>query len=76
MLPQINAIEQIRRLGWTNTPGNSIEYTYYTGIEPGNPSGTAGNIKSITYKDGNNAVVLTITYEYDVNDNVIKEYAL
>ena len=53
------------------TSGNVIEITYYTGIEPGNPSGTTTNIETVIYKSGSTTVV-TKTLEYDANDNLIK----
>ena len=54
---------------WTSIAGNSKEFTYYTGVEAGNPSGTA-NIKTVTYKTGATTVV-TQTYAWDATDNVI-----
>ncbi len=75
MLPKLTQLDQIRRLNWTGTPGNRVEYVYYTGIEPENPSGTTGNVKQIVYRDGLNNTVLTINYEYDAQDNVILEYS-
>jgi len=53
---------------WTSIPGNSIEYTYYTGIEAGNPSGTLTNPKIIAYKTGV-AVIVTQTITYNNLDN-------
>ena len=52
------------------TPGNIIEITYYTGVEPGNPSGTT-NIKTVIYKSGSTTIA-TKTLEYDASDNIIK----
>lgn len=55
---------------WTLTAGNSIEYTYYAGVEGGNPSGTTTNVKTIVYKQGVTTIV-TQTIAYNAADLVI-----
>lgn len=55
---------------WQNIPNRSIEFTYYTGIEAGNPSGTTTNVKTAILKDGVTTVI-TKTYTYDVADSVL-----
>ena len=49
----LTSIENSTELSaWDITSGNSIEFTYYTGIEAGNPSGTTTNVKTKVYKRG------------------------
>jgi hypothetical protein len=52
-------------------PGNSIEVTYYTGVDTDNPSGNTNNIYTIVYKTGL-TVVSTKTIAYNLSDNIIK----
>lgn len=54
---------------WERTPGNSLSFTYYMGIEAGNPSGNA-NIKTISYYTGLDLKMVQ-TYTYDAGDKVI-----
>lgn len=55
---------------WQQTPGNIIEYEYYTGVETGNPSGEK-NVKNVTYKkDGN--IKLLQEFEYDLDNFITK----
>lgn len=64
---------------WTTIAGNIIEYTYTVASTPGtdadNPSGNAGNLSTKVYKDSSETIVLTQTYSYDSNDNIIKVVA-
>jgi hypothetical protein len=55
---------------WTFFKTNREEFTYYTGVESGNPSGNK-NIKSIAYIDRNGDTVLTRTFAYDSLDDII-----
>lgn len=55
---------------WDAIPGNSIEMTYYTGVEAGNPSGTTTNVKTIVYKEGVTTIV-TKTLTYNSVDDVL-----
>lgn len=55
---------------WTNIAGNSKEFTYYTDAGGGaNPSGN-NNVATVLYKTGV-TTVLTQTFIYDINDNVL-----
>lgn len=58
------------RANWTVTIGNSIEYTYYAGVEAGNPSGTVTNIKTVVYKQGV-TTMWTETIAYNAADLII-----
>lgn len=49
---------------WDSTAGNSLEFIYYAGIEPGNPSGSTDNVKQIIYKKG---VSTELTKEFSYN---------
>ena len=55
---------------WDRIPGNSIEFTYYTGAAAGNPSGSTSNIETATYKD-DGVTSFTQTFTYDGNDNIL-----
>lgn len=55
---------------WAYLSGNSIEYTYYAGVEAGNPSGTTTNVKTAAFKTGV-STIFTQTFAYDANDLVI-----
>lgn len=61
------------RSSWTTIKGNSIVYDYYTGVEANNPSGSTENLKTETYKDGNDEIIFIVTYSYNAADNVISE---
>lgn len=58
------------KANWTSEIGNSTAYTYYAGIEAGNPSGTTTNIKTIAYKTGI-TTIFTQTIAYNAADLVI-----
>lgn len=63
---------EIQRLGfnvWSKIPGNSVEFTYYTGVVAGNPSGNK-NIQTAVYKTGA-ATIATETFTYDAADDVL-----
>ena len=49
---------------WTYVPNTSMEYTFYAGSEPNNPSGSTDNIKTIAYKEGG-VTVLTRMFTWD-----------
>lgn len=67
----VNVIDQYGALeSFSEIAGNSIEYTYYAGVEAGNPSGTTTNVKTIVYKTGVTTII-TKTIAYDANDLVI-----
>lgn len=51
-------------------PGNSIEVTYYAGVDTDNPSGNTNNIYTIVYKTGA-TVISTKTVAYNLSDNII-----
>jgi hypothetical protein len=55
---------------WTLVAGNSIEYTYYTGIAAGNPSGSTSNVETIVYKQGATTII-TQTISYNASDLAI-----
>jgi hypothetical protein len=55
---------------WTLVAGNSIEYSYYTGIAPGNPSGSTSNVETIVYKQGA-TIIITQTISYNASDLAI-----
>ncbi len=67
---------QLKRLNWTGTKGNYANYAYYAGTEAGNPSGNTDNLKQIDYYDGNDVLVLSVQYLYDLLDRVIQEKSL
>lgn len=54
---------------WDKIPGNSIVFTYYAGVEAGNPSGN----KNVKIADYQTAAVsqFTQTFAYDADDDVI-----
>jgi hypothetical protein len=58
------------RANWTTIVGNSIDYTYYTGVAPGNPSGDVNNVETAEYFTGT-TLIFTQTFTYDANDNCI-----
>jgi hypothetical protein len=58
------------RANWTTVIGNSIEYTYYAGVEAGNPTGATTNVKTIVYKTGI-TTIFTQTIAYNAADLVI-----
>jgi hypothetical protein len=62
--------EFAEKLAWTQTPGNSVVYSYYAGVAAGNPSGNTNNIETAEYSD-KVGVVFTQTFTYDANDNVL-----
>lgn len=54
---------------WTSYKGNSLELSYYSGVDANNPSGNK-NIKAVKYiKAGR--VRLTKTMTYDADDDVL-----
>lgn len=63
---------------WDKIVGNSIETVYtVAGVTARNPSGTAGNIDTKTYKTGAGVTtVVTIEYTYDASDRLIKTEAV
>lgn len=56
------------RANWTTEIGNSITYTYYTGVAPGNPSGNTSNVETAEFYSGA-TLIFTQTFTYDVNNN-------
>ena len=58
------------RANWTTLIGNSINYTYYTGVAPGNPSGDVNNVETAEYFTGA-TLIFTQTFAYNANDNCI-----
>ncbi len=54
---------------WQYQTGNSLAFTYYSGVVTGNPSGNT-NVESIAYMTGV-TTVFTQTFTYDANDNVL-----
>lgn len=55
---------------WLTVPGNSVSYTYYSGVVPGNnPSGNT-NVETIVFSDGGGAV-FTQTYSYNLSDDLV-----
>jgi hypothetical protein len=65
----------IRAANWTASKGNKVEYYYFAGIDPRNPSGNSDNIESIVYKNGNGETEYTVYYYWDAADRMIKEAA-
>jgi hypothetical protein len=55
---------------WDAIPGNSKEFTYYSGEVAGNPSGNTDNIQTIVYKTGV-STILTRTFTYNSSDNIL-----
>lgn len=55
---------------WGIAPGQGKVFTYYTGVESGNPSGNTTNIKTIVYQNNGNTL-LTKTISYNATNNVI-----
>ena len=62
-----------KRSSWTTVINNSIEYEYYSGVATGNPSGNK-NIKRLVHKDGYGNIVFVQNFEWDSDDDVIREY--
>jgi len=60
----------ILRANWNTIAGNNTTYTYYSGIVPGNPSGSTSNVETAEYFDYT-GLVFTQTFTYDANDNVL-----
>jgi hypothetical protein len=58
-----------RSVNWTNITGNSVNYTYYTGVAAGNPSGDTNNVETAEYFTGA-TLVFTQTFIYNANNNV------
>ena len=54
---------------WDRIPGNSIDFTYYTGAVAGNPSGNTDNLQSAVYSTGG-TTQFTQTFTYDATDRV------
>ena len=64
-----------KNAAWTSAKiGNSTEAEYYTRAEAGNPSGNK-NLKRLIHKDGNGRVVFVINYEWDADDDFLRDYA-
>lgn len=64
-----------KRSSWTNTIKNSVEYEYYTAVDSEkNPSGNK-NMKRIVHKDGYGAIVFVVNFEFDSDDDIVKEYS-
>lgn len=62
-IAQTDLFNLMSRSNWTSSLGNSVEYTYYAGIEAGNPTGTTTNVKTVVYKTGVTTIFTqTITY--------------
>ena len=60
---------------WTLIAGNFKEFEYYpSGPSTGNPSGNPNNIRFVRFRAGG-STVLTQTFTYDDNDNVLSETA-
>lgn len=55
---------------WDTVQNNSIAYTYYTGVEAGNPSGTATNVKTKEYKKAGKTI-FTQTFTYNAADDIL-----
>lgn len=67
---QINLNTDKLEMGvWSTIPGNSEEYTYYTGIVAGNPSGNK-NVQTVVFKTGVTTIA-TQTYTWDSDDDVL-----
>lgn len=58
------------RANWTTEIGNSITYTYYTGVAPGNPSGNTSNVETAEFYEGA-TLIFTQTFTYDGSNNCI-----
>jgi len=61
----------LMRDSWALIPNNSVEYNYYIGVAPGNPSGSTDNVETAVYKTGA-TTVFTQTFEYNAANNVVK----
>lgn len=66
----MTSLELTERQAWTKIVGNTVEYTYYSGVEAGNPSGTE-NIKEIIYKK-HDVIIFTQLYSWNESDNPLK----
>lgn len=60
---------------WTTIEGNSMQISYYAGVDDNNPSGSTDNVQYIAYLEGA-TTVLTKEYIYDANDRVISIVAV
>ena len=54
---------------WVNTIGNTVALEYWGAVSAGNPSGNK-NLKTVKYASGG-LPLLTQTYTYDIDDDVI-----
>lgn len=55
---------------WTNTEGNSMQISYYAGVDANNPSGNVDNVQYTAYAQ-QGTTILTKEYIYDINDRII-----
>lgn len=63
-----------KKAEWLTKPGNYIVSEYFTGVDAiRNPSGNK-NIKSSTFYNEKEVVEYVINYNYDADDDIIKEY--
>jgi hypothetical protein len=69
-IAQTDLFNLMSRSNWTSSLGNSVEYTYYAGVEAGNPSGTTTNVKTVVYKTGV-TTIFTQTIAYNAADLAI-----
>lgn len=59
----------VQREGWTLIAGNSLDITYFAGVDARNPSGSTTNVDTIEYVDSS-GVVLTQEFTYNADDLV------
>jgi hypothetical protein len=71
ILTALNSLSELfLASNWSSVIGNTITYSYYTGIEIGNPSGNTNNVETAEYSDGT-GLIYTQTFTYDSSDNVL-----
>lgn len=63
----------IRNANWTSIPGNSVSYSYFSGVHARNPSANPDNLDTIFYWNGNGILVFSVEYTWDINDRMVNE---
>lgn len=71
----INAVnltnQKLDLQNWDTVVGNSLTYTYFSGVTPNNPSGNTANLESTQYYEGV-SLIITQTFVYDATDRLIQ----
>jgi hypothetical protein len=60
------------RSNWSYVDGRAQRFTYYEGVETGNPSGNTKNVKFIRLYNSLGECVVTRELKYDSQDRIIE----